>query len=124
MGSDIYNNIQNNVQNDYINIQGNYQNISNRETESLVGGNASIPSQNNETELLTEDNGKNGLLFENNQLNQVRYNGTIVEENNFYSGQTQILDDNKTEVLYETNELADFQLLEEIVLCTSSEIVV
>ena len=61
------------------------------------------------------------ILVDNNQP---FYNGTVVEENGSYSGQTQVLDDNETEILYETNELINFQLLDEIVLCASTEIIV
>lgn len=110
MGAKVYNNI--------FTITNNKDN-SNIKTE-FFNDNNKFQVHNNETQLLI-NNAETEILVDNNQP---FYKGTVVEENGTYSGQTQVLDDNETEILYETNELINFQLLDEIVLCTSTEIIV
>lgn len=107
MGAKVYNNISTGVNN----------NITKSES---FDDNNKFQAYNNETQLLI-NNVETEILVDNNQP---FYNGTVVEENESYSGQTQVLDDNETEILYETNELINFQLLDEIVLCASTEIIV
>lgn len=107
MGAKVYNNISTGVNN----------NITKSES---FDDNNKFQAYNNETQLLI-NNVETEILVDNNQP---FYNGTVVEENGSYSGQTQVLDDNETEILYETNELINFQLLDEIVLCASTEIIV
>lgn len=107
MGAKVYNNIPTGVNN----------NITKSES---FDDNNKFQAHNNETQLLI-NNVETEILVDNNQP---FYNGTVVEENGSYSGHTQVLDDNETEILCETNELINFQLLDEIVLCSSTEIIV
>ena len=114
----VTNNNQNPVNNNETEIL-----VDNNKTEILVTNNNQSSVNNGETEKLV-DNGETEILVDNNIPNTPTYRGTVVEENSYYSGQTQVLDDGETEVLYDTNELVEFQILDEIVLCSSNEIVV